>query len=226
VLCGLTLAGGILAGCSTGPKFAEIPGMPSSSAGAAMSPAPVTSEQGAVSAIGTPSATPTDVLHTDVIHIGDSLVFTFADLPMAAQPIIEDKVRDNGMIVLIQNLSFKADGKTRSQLEKEIREAYVPQYFKTMTVSVNTKGQTQFYYVDGDVKRPDRQVYIGRLKVTQAIASANGFTDFARKSDIQLTRMDGTLFHINFNKALKDPSKDLEVFPGDKIWVPRRNPIH
>jgi len=225
---GLALAGLFLAGCS-GPKYAEIPGVGRGQ------PAGVTSSGAAVPAqtvsnvqptAGTVQPTPGNPPQTaiDFIRVGDTLTVTFADLPYRQEPI-DDRVRDDGTIMLLQNLSFKAAGRTRGDLEKEIRAKYVPEFFKTLTVTVTPKAQTQFFYVDGEVKRPDRQVYIGRLRLTQAIASANGFTDFARKSAIELTRVDGRKQTINYQKASKDPSLDPEILPGDKIWVPRRNPI-
>lgn len=162
----------------------------------------------------------------DRIHVGDTLSVIFTDLPNAAQPqlVVEDRVREDGTIVLIQNLSFKAAGKTRHELETEIRTNYVPQYFRTMTVQVDQKGQTQFYYVNGEVKQPNRQVYIGRLTLTGAIASANGFTDFARRGAIDLVHADGRKQTVNFFKIIKDPSLDPEIFPGDKIYVARKKP--
>jgi len=37
-----------------------------------------------------------------------------------------------------------------------------------------------------------------------------------------LTRQDGTIYKVDCNKALKDPKLDLEVLPGDKIFVDKR----
>lgn len=157
----------------------------------------------------------------DKIHMGDTLVIGYSDLPILMPPD-EQRVKDDGTILLMQNQTFQADGKTRGQLEREIRERYVPQYFRNMTVSVSHKKETQFYFVDGEVRLPNRQVYISRTTVLKAIASAGGFTDFAKKSKVKLTRGDGHISIINCNKALTNPQLDLEVFPGDKINVPRR----
>jgi protein involved in polysaccharide export with SLBB domain len=220
---GLLMAGTFIAGCQTAPdpRFAIIPGV-----GGSPTVAPN-------STVAVNNTTPPPVVSApsprasllDWIRVGDTLVVTFSDLPGNPQPPIEDRVRDDGTIKLIQDLSFVAAGKTRSELEEEIRTNYVPRYFKTMSVSVKKKDQTEFYYVDGEVKRPDRQVYISRLTVTKAIASASGFTDFARKTNIELTRVNGQKIKVNFNKALRDPSQDPEVYPGDRIYVERRNPF-
>jgi polysaccharide export outer membrane protein len=135
-------------------------------------------------------------------------------------------VKEDGTITLLLNQEFTAADKTRGELEKEIRKRYVPDLFKALTVNVEPLNATQFYYVDGEVKMPDRQVYISRMTVLKAIASAKGFTDFAKKTGVVLTRLDGRKITINCIKAQKDPKLDLEVFPGDKVWVPRRvNPF-
>src|SRR5262249_3464483 len=122
----------------------------------------------------------------------------------------------------IENQTFTVAGKTHGQLEKEIHDRYVPDYYKKMTVSVRPKTETQFYFVDGEVKSPARQIYISRITVLKAIASAGGFTDFASKGNVTLTRVDGRVLHVNCKKALSNPQLDLEVYPGDRIWVFRR----
>ncbi len=209
---GLLLAALCLAGCHSGPdkRFAEVPGL--------TGPAP--QPQGA----GTVADLPTSDVRqgTEIIKVGDNLTVNFSDLPGLTQPVIDDKVRDDGTIRLIQNLTFKAAGKTRGDLEKEIIDTYVPKYYKTMSVQVKQMQNTQFYYVDGDVKQPNRQIYISRLTVTKAIASAGGFTDFAHKSAVVLTRADGRTQTVNCIKAQRNPKLDPEIYPGDKIWVPRK----
>ena len=144
---------------------------------------------------------------------------------MGAQQPTDERVKEDGTITLMLNKTFKADGKTHAELAKEIRATYVPDYFVNMTVTIQPVTATQFYYVGGEVKEENRQVYIGSITVTKAIQSAKGFTDFARKNKVELTRADGRKYVINFIKAQKDPTLDLEIFPGDKIWVPRRNPF-
>lgn len=201
--CGVLGLGLLLAGCQSGSPNGDF------------------SKTGAVggTADGTNSVPSERII--DLVSVGDTLLITFADLPIVTLPE-EQRVKEDGTISLMQNQTFEAKGKTRGQLEREIRERYVPRFFKNMTVSVRHKQDTQFYFVDGEVKLPNRQVYISRTTVLKAIASAGGFTDFAKKSKVKLTRVDGRIYVINCNKALSDPRLDLEVYPGDKIMVPRR----
>jgi polysaccharide export outer membrane protein len=160
----------------------------------------------------------------DALHVGDVLTIEFSDMPVGF-PLREERIKEDGTITLLEGKTFTAAGKTRGQLEKEIHDWYVPRFYLKMTVSVRQLKDTQFYYVRGEVRNPTRQIYISRIKLLQAIASAGDFTDFARKGDVLLTRADGTKININCKKALKNPDLNLEILPGDIIYVPRRNPI-
>ena len=160
-------------------------------------------------------------LEPEVFRAGDSLTVSFSDLPSQV-PVFQVKLKEDGTITLLLNQTFTAAGKTRGELEKEIRERYVSRYFKYMTVTITREAQTLFYYLDGEVKAPTRQVYNSRITVLKAIASACGFTEYAKKKAVKLTRLDGRKATVNCVKALEDPSLDLEVYPGDKIYVPRK----
>jgi polysaccharide export outer membrane protein len=104
-------------------------------------------------------------------------------------------------------------------LERDIRDAYVPAIFVSLTVTVRT--DMRWFFVDGEVKQPSKQPYNGVMTVLRAITSAGGFTDFANRKKIELRRQDGQRFFINYKAALNDPTLDLPVYPNDQIIVPR-----
>ncbi len=157
---------------------------------------------------------------TEMIHVGDSLVIVFSDLPSQV-PNFEVRVDEAGAVTLMLNEKFVAAGKTRGQLEKEIRERYVPRVFVRMTVTI--KPQERMFYVDGEVKQPGPKMYMGQpVTVLKAIASAGDFTDFAKRTKVTLTRLNGKKQIINCDKARRDPRLDVPVYPGDSIHVPRR----
>ena len=158
----------------------------------------------------------------DLLHVGDVLTIELTDTAVAFTPR-EEKIKEDGTVTLIEGKTFVAAGKTRGQLEQEVHDYYVPNFYLKMTVSIRQKEQTQFYYVRGEVRQPNRQIYISRIRLLQAIASAGDFTDFARKQKVLLTRADGHKVLINCNKARRDPTLNLEILPGDIIDVPRRN---
>lgn len=159
---------------------------------------------------------------TEVLGVGDTVTVTYNDLPMLTPPF-EGQIKADGSITLMLNQKFTAAGKTRGELEQEIRKRYVPDYFKNMTVNVNVRSDTRLYYVGGEVRSPGGRMYISRITVLKAIQSAGDFTEFANRKKVKLTRADGSKpIIINVTKVLSDPTKDVEVFPGDTIHVPKK----
>ena len=154
-------------------------------------------------------------------RVGDKVTVIFTDTSMIV-PGFDVQVKEDGSVTLLYNESFTLVDKTVGEVQKEIRDRYVPRYFKQMTVNIKQELQTMFYYVDGEVKSPARQTYIERTTVLKAIASAGGFTEFAKKKGVKLTRLDGRKYTINCVKAIDNPALDLEIYPGDKIYVPRK----
>jgi protein involved in polysaccharide export with SLBB domain len=239
LICGLVLGGLCLTGCrapSPQREFAELPpGVATTSAAspgavaATIAPAPASTTTPPVAPVRTPVASPVAAramtnsggLEPEVLRVGDSLTVTFTDLTVPIPPL-EEKIKEDGTITLLQNQLFTAAGVTPGDLAKEIRKRYVPDYYKYMTVTVKQQESTRWYYVDGEVRSPTRQIYNSRITVSKAIASAGGFTDFANKKKVKLTRVDGRTQIVNCPKALDNPSLDPEVYPGDKIHVPRR----
>ena len=237
----MVLAGIGWSGCRTHSpeqQFAELPPGLSSSSGASTSAASA-SKPAAESAaapvvapaavpVAAPAATAASVAaansgsgpEAEVLRVGDSLTITFTDTPIVI-PTFDEKIREDGTITLTLNKMFTAAGKSRGDLEKEIRAAYVPSYYKYMTVSVRQQESTRWYYVNGEVRAPNRQIYNSRITVLKAIASSGGFTDFANKKKVKLTRVDGRTQIVNCAKALDNPSLDPEVYPNDTIHVPR-----
>jgi len=58
--------------------------------------------------------------------------------------------------------------------------------------------------------------------VTQAISAAGDFTDFAKKTNVELIRVDGRKQKVDCLKVVKEPRLDPEVFPGDIIVIHRK----
>jgi polysaccharide export outer membrane protein len=236
-VCGLVLAGLGVCGCRTAPKeqFADLPpnltAAPAQGGGvvpaaapvstAVTTPAPARATAPVVAPVTVPVVGSAAGPEPEVFRAGDSLTIVYGDLPIAT-PAFEGKIKEDGTITLLLNQTFTAAGKTAGTLEKDIRECYVPKYYKNMTVTVSSRESTRWYYVLGEVRAPNRQIYNSRITILQAIASAGGFTDFANKKKVKLTRVDGRTQIVNCPKALENPTQDLEVYPGDTIHVPRR----
>ncbi len=155
----------------------------------------------------------------DTLRVGDNLTITVAD--PANIPAIEQKIREDGKIkLLFDNSDFDAAGKTVSELEKDIRDHYVPKFFQRLSIQI--KVEQRIIYVGGQVRKPDRYEYLSTMTVLQAIKAAGDFTDYAKKTVVEVTRANGTKIIVNCKKAQKNPRLDIPIYPGDSIYVPVR----
>ena len=152
------------------------------------------------------------------LTVGDTLTVALSGLPDLIEPHVEP-IKDDGTITMPDIGPVVAAGKTPGEVEKEIYNAYVPRIYTHITVAVSAGDRV--YYVSGEVKQPGRELYVSATTVTQAIASAGDFTDFADRTDVWLTRGKHRL-KVNCKEAFDDPSKDPAVLPGDKITVGRK----
>ncbi|MEP6662615.1 MAG: polysaccharide biosynthesis/export family protein [Verrucomicrobiota bacterium] len=153
------------------------------------------------------------------LRVGDTVQVDFSRIGDREIPRHEEQIKDDGTISLYLIGSVKAAGKTTGQLQNEIQTAY-NKYYVSMTVTV--RAPDRFFSVGGQVKLPNRFVYVGGTTVIKAIQAAGDFTDYAKKTKVQLTRTNGKRYVINYEKALRNPSLDLPVYPGDYIYVPQR----
>ena len=153
------------------------------------------------------------------LRAGELLSVTYSDLANPVLPF-EGRIKEDGTITLILNQTFTAAGKTVAELEKEIRERYVPSLFRNLTTTVRVLDR--YFFVDGQVRQPNRYEHRGDLTVLGAIAAAGGFTDFAKRTKVQITRADKQTLIIDCKKATADPKLDLPIYPGDRVFVPKR----
>ena len=169
---------------------------------------------------GGTSDVPLSVNSTDSLEPGNHITITFSGLSTIPVPYV-CRIREDGTISPpYLKTPVTAAGKTIGELESELEQAYVPDIYKTINVTIKTADR--FFYVGGEVRQPSRQIFIGRITVTQAIQSAGDFTDFADQRSVRVIRASGKVDIVDCKAALDDPTKDLTVYPGDNIVVERR----
>lgn len=168
---------------------------------------------------GAPPVAPPMGMGPDVVRVGDKIEITFADIP-ELYPTMVQRVRDDGSITLPLGVRVEAAAMKASELQDAIQQAYVPKYFKRLTVAV--KLEERVFYVGGQVRSPNRYVFLGEMTVLGAIKVAGDFTEFAKRTAVKLTRANGTEIKVDCKKSLKNSKYDLPVYPGDKIDVPRK----
>jgi protein involved in polysaccharide export with SLBB domain len=154
------------------------------------------------------------------LRVGDELDVQFFNIP-AYPALIVDTIKEDGSITLIHGEKFQAEHKTVNQLRNEVTKRYVPNYYNSIDFTIVTPKRT--FSVGGEVKAGGSFQYPNqRVTLTQAINLAAGLTDFARHK-IQVTRWTGGKpIIVNYDQAIADSTKDLEIYPGDIIIVPRR----
>jgi polysaccharide export outer membrane protein len=207
-LSALLCAAALLAGCSSDPNPSDRVFPPAGAYGAPTGWA----------ATGNTNAPGTDLGQGfAIVHVGDPITISFADVPPLSMREQHVRVPDSGVITLPYNVRVQAAGKSTGQLEQDIREAYVPKYFVNLTAIVTTEERS--FIVDGEVRNPGQKPYTGEVTVLRAIGTAGGFTEFANRKKVQLRRQNGQRFIINYNKAIEKPELDLPVYPNDHIIV-------
>lgn len=151
-------------------------------------------------------------------HDGDLVVVSFAGPGLDKKPH-EERIKDDHTITPPDVGPVVAAGKTAGELQKELQEKY-DLIYKNFTVTV--KAGDRYYSVDGEIRQPGPKPYLGDTDVVRAIAAGGGFTEFAKKSKILVTRKNGKKFTVDYEKAIQDSSENLPVYPDDQIYVPRR----
>lgn len=153
----------------------------------------------------------------EILRVGELLKIDFSGGPTLI-PVHEEHIKGDGTISLDLVGTVKAAGKTTGDLQKELNLRY-KEFYKNLNVTVRT--QDRFYFVGGEVKKEDRQLYLGPTTVTRAIQSAGGFTDYANRRKIRVVRESGKIEIIDWRKAIRDSKLDPPIYPGDSIHVDR-----
>ena len=151
---------------------------------------------------------------------GDRIIIDFADNAGVPQNW-QQTVREDGTITLPLNQTLQAVGKQKGELEEAIRKLYVPKILKRLTVNIRPQQQT--YFVRGEVKAPGQKEHTGLITALKAIATAGDFTDFAKKTNVEIIRgSTGERIIMNAEDAIRNPALDVPIYPGDSIHVNRR----
>lgn len=196
---------------------------------------------GASSATNTPPATnapastnslaqPLDDKHKLVI--GDRLSFKIKEDEEDPKSLI---VADNGELEVPYIGRVTAETKTCKQLAQEIKTALEKDYYYTATVSIavdlmaKTHGRV---YLIGALRMPGPQDIPSDevLTLSKAILRSGGFSDFADKKNVKITRKTGPnesdkqTFVVNVGEIYDKGAveSDIQLEPGDMILVPDR----
>ena len=89
------------------------------------------------------------------------------------------------------------------------------------TVDAITNGS--YCFIQGGVRSPGKKAITNEVfRLSDAILSAGGFTDFADRAKIEIIRSGGIWARIDYQAVKVHGSSDVEIMPGDEIRVPER----
>jgi polysaccharide export outer membrane protein len=151
---------------------------------------------------------------------GELVTVAFSGVEPAI-PLHEERVKEDGTITLTLIGSVKAEGVTAGQLADDIRRRYVAGGYYQPSLNVTVKSPDRYFTVGGEVRSSNRYPWVEGMTAVKAIQNAGYFTEFGKRKFI-VTGQDGQRFFVDYDAALNDPSKDVPVYPGDSIDVPRK----
>ena len=159
--------------------------------------------------------------HPQALQIGDRVSIAYF-IPGTTPTMPDEELVSQDGKINVRHLvdPVKVAGLLSNQVEEMIRTNLVPNFYRSLTVTVTPLYQT--YFVGGEVMKSGQLTYNGRITLTGAIQAAGGFNDFADRHVIQITRSNGTIENVDFEDARANPAKDLQIFPHDSVFVRKR----
>ena len=170
--------------------------------------------------------------HVTKLGIGDRLSFRIIEDQEDAKPLV---VMDSGELEVPYVGRVRAVGKTCRELAKEIRVELEKDYYYQATVIValdqfnRSRGKIYiagYVRIAGPQDVPTDEV----LTLSKAIMRAGGFTDFADKRRVRLTRKavdkeaDDIVQQVDVGAIIEEGhiEKDIKLEAGDSVYVPSR----
>ncbi len=166
------------------------------------------------------------------LAIGDQISFRIVEDEEEPKTLT---VMDSGELEVPYIGRYLAVGKTCKELAGQLKSALEKEYYyrATVIIAVNVMARSRGrVYLVGPVRLPGPQEIPSDevLTLSKAILRAGGFTDFANKKDVKVTRQSKVpggkdeTFTINEGKVLEKGTteSDLPLEAGDLIYVPER----
>jgi protein involved in polysaccharide export with SLBB domain len=164
------------------------------------------------------------VVPTDAYRLtpGDQILVHFPDL---TNQDFQALVRPDGYITSPRYGDQPAMGWTPAQLADSLGAVYGREFLSPRaTVQVTAFGP-QYFYVFGEIRRPDRYELDAPLELISAITRAGGFLRSAVLTNVILVKVgaDGayTFSMHNLNDIAENPSPPVWLEPNDIVIVPQ-----
>jgi|HubBroStandDraft_6_1064221.scaffolds.fasta_scaffold363153_2 polysaccharide export outer membrane protein len=159
------------------------------------------------------------------IEPGDSFDITFDLSPEFNQTGVS--VQPDGFVTLHGVGDVKVQGQSVPELTQTLRKVY-GKILNDPAISVVLKDfQRPYFIADGQVARPGKYELRGDTTLTEAIAMAGGFTEYAKHSQVVLYRRvddnwtSAQLINVKKMENERTLKEDPFLHPGDMLFVPK-----
>ena len=151
------------------------------------------------------------------------------DLDMAFSPEFNQTVavQPDGFVTLKGVGSVHVEGETIPEVTETLKTSYAS-ILHDPVIAISLKDFEKPYFIaSGEVGKPGKYDLRSDLTVTEAIAIAGGFSDKAKHSQVVLFRprpgggYEAKLLNAKKLLASRDLSEDLQMQPGDMVYVPQ-----
>jgi polysaccharide export outer membrane protein len=172
---------------------------------------------GSVSAATNEAAT---ALADHRLRSGDRITILLRGIPTPSEVV--DQVDEKGCVNLEFVGTVAIGGLTTSEAERRIERAYVEgDIYRRINVTV--VAESEEYFVRGEVRQPGRFPLSRGMTLTQAIAAAGGYTDFARPTKVRIIRGEQVIL-VDATRIEKRQDADVTIKRNDTIVI-ERSPI-
>lgn len=152
------------------------------------------------------------------LKVGDVIQIFLRGIPTS--DAIEDVIDENGNVSLPLINEVRAAGMTAAELERNIRKIYIDlDIYRNIAVTVVVP--TRYYFIQGEIRGPGRFQIVSATRVSQAIAAAGGYTEYA--SGQVVVKRGGKIVKTirNAKRLERTPQDDILLEPDDIIEVRR-----
>jgi polysaccharide export outer membrane protein len=130
-------------------------------------------------------------------------------------------VRADGIISLPLVNDVKAEGLTVKELRELLTEKYSELVADPVVSVMVIQPRSATFFITGKVAKPGEYTLFKETTLLQAVATAGGFTEWARTGDIAVIRKDGERIRVDYGNIVKgDARQNVILQRGDTVVVP------
>lgn len=130
-------------------------------------------------------------------------------------------VRADGLVSLPLINEVRAEGQTIKQLRDQLTEKFKEVVADPVVSVIVTKPLSATFFITGKVTRPQEYPLFKQTTILQAVASAGGFTQWAKTGSLIVVRKSGERVKVDYDSIVSgDMSQNIILQRGDTVVVP------